>query len=143
MRTRHPNRLPELSKTTLYNFKLLFDPNAPLPGRTGRTPLTDDELLLFDFLFPHFARLESLRREAYVSHMNVRYTHTLDQLALKETVAKLMTAGWLASRRPRRLAAQRRADTSLYYGLTPAGGRLWELERMPPWKQYCTQAKLA
>jgi hypothetical protein len=139
MTTRQHHRLAQPS---IDNFKKLFEHRAHFPQRTGRTSLTDDELLLFDFFFDKVARLESLRREAYPLHMNVRYTHALDRLALQKTVAKFVAAGWLTAQRPRRLSDRRGGLASFYYRLTPAGGKLWERERTPPWKQYCVEADL-
>jgi hypothetical protein len=134
---------PSIETVISKSFEKLFDPLAPLPRRTGRTSLTDDELLLFDFLFDRAAALVSLSREAYPIHMNVRYTHTLDSDALQKKVAGLLSAGWLKiSYQPKQWPGHRRR-TMAHYRLTSAGGRLWELERQPSWKQYCTEARLA
>jgi hypothetical protein len=46
-----------------------------LPARTGATSLTDDELLLFDFLFQLVLPESALRREKYPIHMNVVAFH--------------------------------------------------------------------
>jgi hypothetical protein len=99
------------------------------PPRTSLTPLTDDVLLLFDALFDHVDVLDALRRDAYAACQNLPYTHGLDDAALDRTVEDLVRGGLLARR------TERRGRT--WYGLTEAGGQLWEAERTPRWERFC------
>lgn len=100
---------------------------SSLPARTGRTSLTDDELLLFDFMFDVFVPLHVLTREAYPIHMNVGYTHQLEDEALNLTIQNMQERGLIRSRRAR---------GRLGFTLSPQGGRLWSIERQPLWKKY-------
>jgi hypothetical protein len=98
-----------------------------IPPRTGATSLSDDELLLMDFLFNCSARIRFLRRQVYRIHMNVRYTHGLDDDALSCTLERNVKAG---------LFACRSFEGESVYSLTPEGGGMWEAERKPIWPQY-------
>jgi hypothetical protein len=89
--------------------------------------LADAELYLFDALFDVTLRVGALRREEFAA-LNLPYTHDLDPPALDGLVLRLAEAGLLRLRR-----ASRRPDLGDSVTLTPAGGRLWELERMPEW----------
>ncbi len=105
------------------------------PRRTGRSPLTDAELYLFDALFDKEDRVGSLRREQFGAFHNLPYTHDLDAAALSAAVARLEQAG-LVRFRP----TSRRPDLGPWVRLTPAGGRLWELERNPDWSRFCVDS---
>lgn len=99
-----------------------------IPPRTGTTVLSDDELLLMDFLFRSWVGERFLRREEYPIHMNVRYTHGLDDDALSRTLRRSVDTGIFACEG---LQDERR------YSLTPQGGAMWEAERKPSWSHYC------
>jgi hypothetical protein len=100
------------------------------PPRTGKTPLADAELYLFDALFDVTLRVGALRREEFAA-LNLPYTHDLDPPGLDALVLRLAEAGLLRLRR-----ASRRPDLGAWVTLTPAGGRLWELERVPDWARF-------
>ncbi len=102
------------------------------PHRTGITQLTDDELLLFDFMFDKHVEQRHLERDSYAFHMNVRYNHNLDSEHLRESLAHLAAQGLV-------LATPREGITR--YSLTPLGGRQWELERRPRWDDYCEESE--
>lgn len=102
------------------------------PKRTGRTPLSDAELYLFDALFDAADRVGYLRREEYATAHNLPYTHDLDTAALSEVIASLERAGLVRLR-----ATAGRPDLGPWVRLTPAGGVLWELERSPDWSRFC------
>jgi len=104
------------------------------PPRTGQTPLTDAELYLFDALFEVTDRVGSLRREGFAT-LNLPYTHGLDAPELDALVLKLEEAGFVRLRR-----AKRRPDLGAWVTLTPAGGRLWQLERVPDWARFCSDS---
>jgi hypothetical protein len=101
------------------------------PSRTGQTALSNDALYLFDALFDSTQRLGALRREEFAA-FNLPYTHELDPPALNALVLGLAGDGLLQLRRSRR-----RPDLGAWITLTPAGGRLWELEREPQWLRFC------
>ena len=98
------------------------------PRRTGVTSLSEDELLLFDFMFDSDVPEHMLRREAYPLHMNVEYSHTLDDQALRETLRRLAAHG---------LVRHAEDQGNPQWGLTAIGGCQWELERNPQWNAYC------
>jgi hypothetical protein len=100
------------------------------PPRTGKTPLADAELYLFDALFNVTDRVGALRREGFAT-LNLPYNHDLDPPELDALVLRLAGAGLLCLRR-----ASRRPDLGARVTLTPAGGRLWELERVPNWARF-------
>jgi hypothetical protein len=114
-----------------------IDPDAPLPKRTGQTELSDDELLLFDFLFDTWVPFGALVRDAYIVHMNVRYSHRLEDNALRETLERL-----IASKLVTTWTIKRPQHRSINYSLTAKGGRLWEKERQPDWNRFCTSTHL-
>jgi hypothetical protein len=101
------------------------------PPRTGKTPLADAELYVFDALFDVTLRVGALRREEFAA-LNLPYTHDLDPPVLDALVLRLAEAGLLRLRR-----ASRRPDLGAQVTLTPEGGRLWELERVPEWARFC------
>jgi hypothetical protein len=61
-----------------------------LPKRTNATDLTDNELLLFDFLFDTSLAFHHLRTDDYSFHMNCTYSHSLDDDRLRVTLASLV-----------------------------------------------------
>lgn len=99
--------------------------------RTNQTDLTDDELLLLDFLFDKGgATLPSLSQENFSFHMNWKYSHSLSNDRLAGVMNDLTTRQIVESK-PR----DRGKKTG--YWLTTAGGALWEAERKPDWKRHC------
>ncbi len=104
------------------------------PKRTGVTDLTDDELLLFDFMFQWWVPLRALRREKYSFHMNCRYNHNLDDARLMATVERLVEVGWIAPKEePDGIGPP-------CFSLTEAGGDLWQRERRPDWTTYVDES---
>ena len=63
--------------------------------RSRATSLTDDEVLLFDFLSESPVHARHLHRDAYAFHMNVGWTHDLDDDALARTLRELVERGLL------------------------------------------------
>ena len=105
--------------------------------RTGRTRLTDDELMLFDALFSMWVAPDSLRRQHFREFHNLPYEHGLDDTALGQTLSRLRAAG-LVRRKRTRVAATGRV--LIWLGLTTKGGALWTRERRPDWSRYRTDA---
>lgn len=101
-----------------------------LPTRTNKTILTNDELLIFDFLFDKFAAIRHLFRRSFSWCHNVPYTHNLTDEGVKASVARLINNGLLQSRVGSR--------NESVYTLSEEGGHFWELERQPLWDKYCT-----
>jgi hypothetical protein len=102
-----------------------------LPRRSGITQLTDDELLLFDFMFDTLLERRFLERDVYSFHMNVPYSHKLDSEQLRETLLRLAAQG---------LVAATTQGNVLRWSLTHLGGSQWELERKPCWDAYISGA---
>ena len=107
------------------------------PRRTNATNLSDDELLLFDFLFDNSLSFHHLRIEEYSSHMNCLYSHGLSDADLELTLASLVFRGLLNCKDGKiwRVESRDYVDGKTYT-LTNAGGKLWELERRPDWNRY-------
>jgi hypothetical protein len=101
--------------------------------RTNKTSLLDEELIILDVLLDSSNTFESLLKENYASWHNLPYSHDLDIGALRELIDKLIGNGILRS-------ANRRPGNKEFYGLTEAGGKLWEVERAPDWERYCTDS---
>ena len=101
--------------------------NAP-PPRTNRSSLSDDELLILDFLFDKQSKAEHLDASIYAVHMDCGYTHGLGAEQLDQSIKSLVARGMLASR-------NRRGWEGVLC-LTKAGGSAWESERCPDWSLY-------
>ena len=98
------------------------------PKRTNKTKLSNDELLLFDFLaILGDVSFNLIRRENYSFHMCVPYSHEIPDNYLEKTMKKLISEGYLSSY----------FDEEPRYFLTEIGGNLWESERNPIWEKYC------
>ena len=67
-----------------------------LPKRTGRTSLSDAELLIFDLAFDGGAPYSLLTQEAYPLHMNVDYTHDLSDAELRTMLGSLVQSGLMS-----------------------------------------------
>jgi hypothetical protein len=101
--------------------------------RTRKTNLIEEELLILDVLFDASDTFEALVRENYASSHNLPYTHSLDAGSLRALIDKLMRNGIVQSHTSG-------PSNRLFYGLTEAGGKLWEVERAPDWERYCADS---
>ena len=63
------------------------------PRRSGKTDLTDDELLLLDAIAFNRPRFEDLRKKEYEHYNEVYYSHGLDDEGLQSTLERLQEAG--------------------------------------------------
>lgn len=105
-----------------------FDPTM-IPPRTHATSLSSSELLLFDMLFRFRCVETHLRGEAYRFHLNLSYSHDIDDEDLPKVLSSLQEKGDVVQE----LAGPRRS-----WGLSERGGEKWEQERMPDWNSYCS-----
>lgn len=111
--------------------------DLPPPRRTNITELSDDELLLFDFLFDKHLCHHHLRAENYPFHMNCGYSHGLGDIDLEKSLTTLVERGLLTCKEAMTLRIEfREFRRDKTYALTEAGGRLWELERCPDWDRF-------
>jgi len=92
--------------------------------RTKETNLSEEELLILDVLFDARDRFESLIKENYASWHNLPYSHNLETNVLRDLINRLVENGILTSH-------PSDFDGRIFYGLTEAGGKLWEVERVP------------
>lgn len=100
------------------------------PYRTGKTWLTDDQLILLDVLFDKSTSLRLLRRESFMEQWNLEYTHALDDAALECNIRWLCEHGILE---PEHDGGRTRLQ------MTRDGGELWSQERCPVWERYCIE----
>jgi hypothetical protein len=101
-----------------------------MPFRTGRTWLTDDQLILLDAMFARGTFFRLLCREGYFEQWNLGYAHRLDEAELRLNLRWLCEHGVLGSEV---------SGNQTVFHLTPAGGDLWSQERCPVWDRYCTE----
>ncbi|SFJ11692.1 hypothetical protein [Planctomicrobium piriforme] len=97
--------------------------------RTGKTELTDDELILLDILFDGRVRQRMLRRKYFQEQWNYQ-PHNLDDDELLVTLKKLVDSGFLE-------ITDEQSD--IIYAMTPLGGQKWESERLPVWHRFATE----
>jgi hypothetical protein len=114
------------------------------PRRTYATELSDDELLLLDFLFDKSLSFHHLRRDDYSLHMNCQYSHGLTDQELKGTLESLVDRGLVRSRIGK--VWQEISGThndSCIYSMSETGGRQWELERLADWDRFVVSSRPA
>lgn len=112
------------------------------PRRTYATELSDDELLLLDFLFDISLSSHRLRRADYSLHMNCQYSHGLTDQELKPTVQSLVDRGLVRSRiRKVWQKTSGRHNDSCIYSMSETGGRQWELERLADWDRFVVSSR--
>ena len=99
------------------------------PPHSGRSDLSNPELLLCDFLWEHTVMTRCLADEAYPLHMNVRYSHGLSLRQLHSTLERMTERGLVTVSAPF-------ADAESSVTLTPHGGEQWSLERNPDWERF-------
>lgn len=109
--------------------------------RTGKTELTNDELILFDVIFDGSCPVNSLRKEKFADWFNTK-PHTLSDKQLKETLTKLNQKKLVRfienqDSLEKVTSRQFRKIKATFVELTSKGGRLWEKEREPIWGKYC------
>lgn len=100
-----------------------------LPARTGITDLTDDQLLLFDFLWDCYVPRRFLDSGSYSIHMNVAYSHGLTGKQIDRTIEQMFERNLITCRE----------SCPDAFTLTPKGGAIWEAERQPDWSRYIAE----
>lgn len=100
-----------------------------LPLRTGSTGLSDNELLIFDFLWWIHVPRHCLYSDVYSVHMNVAYEHSMSNEEVDDTLQRLHEGKLIT----------KRYESPESFTLTPAGGLLWESERRPNWQTYVSE----
>lgn len=100
-----------------------------IPCRSYATNLSDDELILLDAMFDQRRTMKQLRAVNFGEAINFppEYIHQLDDYDLRDTMGSLVARGWVDIEK---------GDGRTTYGLTAAGGALWERERRPDWDRY-------
>jgi hypothetical protein len=96
--------------------------------RQYTSSLTDDDVILLDPMFDSPHRPRAFYRSNYRDLFNTSYCHRLSDGDVDAALRKLCEAGLV-----------RHFDAR--YGLTPAGGLLWEAERNPPWSMFCYESE--
>jgi hypothetical protein len=98
--------------------------------RSGKTWLTDDQLVLLDVLFDAGTSFRLLRRENFLEQWNLGYAHALDDASLECNIRWLCEHG----------VVERECDGSrTWFHMTRDGGELWSQERCPVWERYCIE----
>ena len=99
--------------------------------RTYQTNVSDEELLILDVLFDARDTFESLAKENYATWHNLPYSHNLEVGDLTNLINRLLGDGIISFHTSN-------PGNKVFYGLTEAGGKAWEVERVPDWERYCT-----
>lgn len=102
------------------------------PQRSGRSDLSDPELLLCDFLWEHTVMTRCLADDVYPLHMNVGNSHGLTGTQLHTVLNRMMDRGIVTAS-----SGLANADSSVT--LTASGGARWELERNPRWDCFISE----
>src|SRR5205814_6600893 len=109
-----------------------FEGNHGIP-RTGQSSLTDDELLICDFIFRSWTSLSLLYADDLHEAFNLEYSHSFNRLEMDAIMKALIDGGIIASEK------RRGGPFAPFVSLTDKGGALWEKERMPVWDAYCAE----
>jgi hypothetical protein len=104
---------------------------SDLPFRSNSTNLSQDQLLLLDFLTMGPIAIGLLYRDKYPLHMNVPYSHTISDVELPNFLDNMVRDEILAA------TLDEDQPNAQRYGLSFHGGDLWCKERLPVWQRYC------
>ena len=111
-----------------------------LPKRTEKTSLSNDELLILDFLaLVGPTTLKVLSAEEYPWHMNSPYTHSISKQDIAARIEDMRKSGLVNIQTiPHGISMKlNRKREYIMYSITSFGGKQWELERNPVWSRYC------
>jgi len=113
------------------------------PKRTGVTGLSNNELLILDFLaMLGKTNTINLDHENYPIHLNTTYSHDLHGQELLLVLDELENKGMI-SKEPYSLVnnGTGEVDPTVYqYFITKNGGAKWADERTPIWSKYCSDS---
>lgn len=104
-----------------------------LPRRTKLTKLTNDELLVLDFIIM-LGKIDSpfwLRQSEYSKHMNGGYTHNIQDENIEVFFTEMTSKGLIVK------STDGSSKENVLYNVTEQGAKLWEIERTPLWNKYC------
>src|SRR4051794_13921790 len=103
-------------------MKRWFEGTNAMP-RTGESSLTDDELLVCDFVFCLKTSVGLLYTANLAETFNLEYTRAFSKLEMDRLLSGLIEKSVVVQ--------EQRSDRSLppFIALTPTGGELWERER--------------
>ena len=105
------------------------------PPRTHASELTDDELVIFDFLWRDDAPRHMLYKEPLAVHANTPYSHSIPDEELGARLFDLVDRDLLRMHTsPPRAGRLPGSEESV--GLTKRGFEAWESERRPDWTRY-------
>ncbi len=107
--------------------------------RTHRTNLSDDELIICDFLWPSELRIPEklLSQAVFPDIANIPYSHSISDDKLGEFLDSMVARQILNVETV--LITTRRAEApslQRVFGLSGKGGLLWESERTPNWATF-------
>jgi len=115
------------------------------PPRTHASSLSDDELVIFDFLWDAGAPVSLLYGQVLPLHANTSYSHSIPDSELHGHLLALVERGLLEVGTSDMGPAHARCPTDVF-DLTGAGFVAWESERLPDWSRYiqdgCLDARL-
>src|SRR5262245_9930289 len=97
--------------------------------RTNATTLTDDEVVLCDFLFAARVVEGLLLHPDQGEAFNLPYHHRVEPGEMPSFLQVMKERG---------LVEESRVGSKKLFGLTGTGGELWERERLPVWDAYCS-----
>lgn len=101
-------------------------------NRTGKTKLSDDELIIFDAIFDSNCSIEKLNRKGFDERFNIPYKHSLNDKALIVCLENLQSQKLIRIKE-----VKENKSKPLFVELTAKGRKLWETEREPIWEKYC------
>jgi hypothetical protein len=99
--------------------------------RTGKTSLSDDELLILDAIFDKKVAPIMLQGADFAVFFNCR-PHTLNDRCLADTLERFQREGVIA-------VCDDSFSSERIVQMTPDGGALWSAERCPDWSRYCIE----
>lgn len=111
--------------------------------RTGKTSLSENELLILDFLaLLGKTNVKNLYEESYSIHLNINYSHGLSSKDLLTLLSGLVNNNLVTDLPSLTTFKHKDNDEqnikSHDYCITERGGYEWSKERTPIWSKYCS-----
>lgn len=101
-------------------------------NRTGKTKLSDNELIIFDAIFDLSCSIDQLKRKGFDERFNFPYKHSLSDKSLIVCLENLQSQKLVRIKE-----VKENKSTKSFVELTAKGGKVWEIEREPVWEKYC------